>query len=442
MVDAPLLVANAIPGLADIRDEKERLRRDVEMRPEDTTLDAYERVPVESFGKGMLLGMGWTPGGAVGNTNARVVKPIEFVARPSLMGLGAAHAKPRDKKNKKRILKPGESAEGKEYMRVAPDADGKKRSYRTLDERLIKVHSMQLREGCLVEFRSGKHKRLYGRVEAMKDSSKKDSPDQQLTVRLNLNGESVTVTRADVDILDENALPSDHPALLTGAAAAEMNSRSLKRKEPAPSGASNGDHHHHHDKGDHSSKSSRRSHDDHPRHESDSHGHKRSRSRSSGGGHHHDHDRRDDSRKRSPHRDHASSSKRRRSRSRSRSKERARISWVVPGLRLRIVNQGFQKGRYYTKKGRVVDVVDQFSFTMQMEEGQLVEGVTEADVETVLPSRGGRVMILHGPHKRSSGHMMEKSKEKEIALVQTDGDLEVVHVSFDQIAEYLGSRTS
>ena len=87
-------------------------------------MDAYEAMPVEAFGDALLRGMGWAEGKPVGrNSTARprrrnrnrprapaaradsrrelppprrqvVVKPIEYLARPTRLGLGAAPAPP------------------------------------------------------------------------------------------------------------------------------------------------------------------------------------------------------------------------------------------------------------------------------------------------------------------------------------------------------------
>lgn len=69
MEAVPLLVQNKLPGADDIEDEKERLMYDIQLRPEEPTLEAYDRISVENFGKGALLGMGWKPGAPIGLSN-------------------------------------------------------------------------------------------------------------------------------------------------------------------------------------------------------------------------------------------------------------------------------------------------------------------------------------------------------------------------------------
>ncbi len=46
-------------------------------------------------------------------------------------------------------------------------------------------------------------------------------------------------------------------------------------------------------------------------------------------------------------------------------------------------------------------------------------------LETIIPSIGGQVMVLSGPWAGQSGKILEKSSEKELAIVQLDQDMEI-----------------
>ncbi|OEL16535.1 hypothetical protein BAE44_0022445 [Dichanthelium oligosanthes] len=79
---------------------------------------------------------------------------------------------------------------------------------------------------------------------------------------------------------------------------------------------------------------------------------------------------------------------------------------------VRVVSEQLGK-RLYLMKGNVVDVV--------MDDGlELVQGVEQDILETVLPRTNGRVHVLYGKHKGVCGRLVEKNSE-EIGLVE-DGD--------------------
>lgn len=91
-IDAiPILKQNAVPGLNGLPSDEAKFKHDIELRPDETRLEDYERVPVEEFGAAMLRGMGWKgdqSGGKQKDKN-RSDKPVEFKPRPALLGLGA-----------------------------------------------------------------------------------------------------------------------------------------------------------------------------------------------------------------------------------------------------------------------------------------------------------------------------------------------------------------
>ncbi|KAJ3286879.1 hypothetical protein HDU79_006156 [Rhizoclosmatium sp. JEL0117] len=55
----PILAKNAVPGIRDIADPKEKYLYDLSLRPEEATLEDFEQVPIEDFGIAMLRGMGY-----------------------------------------------------------------------------------------------------------------------------------------------------------------------------------------------------------------------------------------------------------------------------------------------------------------------------------------------------------------------------------------------
>ncbi|CAO3671430.1 unnamed protein product [Umbelopsis ramanniana] len=79
-----------------IPSELDVFRNDVQNRPEETSLEEYDQVPVEQFGAALLRGMGWKEGQALGGGKGGASEPLaakNFVRRDALLGLGA---KPED----------------------------------------------------------------------------------------------------------------------------------------------------------------------------------------------------------------------------------------------------------------------------------------------------------------------------------------------------------
>ncbi|GFU57813.1 g-patch domain and KOW motifs-containing protein [Nephila pilipes] len=83
-VTIPLIMQNKVPEGYETDD-----RLDVSLRPEESKLEDYERVPVEQFGMAMMRGMGWKEGDGIGNNNKKCIEPIEAQRRPKGLGLGA-----------------------------------------------------------------------------------------------------------------------------------------------------------------------------------------------------------------------------------------------------------------------------------------------------------------------------------------------------------------
>lgn len=70
--------------------EEDAYRRAIKAAPDVSTLEDYERVPVEEFGAALLRGMGWKEGS---KRKGQVDRPKEVKRRQNLLGLGATQLK-------------------------------------------------------------------------------------------------------------------------------------------------------------------------------------------------------------------------------------------------------------------------------------------------------------------------------------------------------------
>lgn len=103
----PILAQNAIPGMNELKSDKEKYLHDISHRPDETSLEDYNRIPIEDFGKALLKGMGWKEGTAVGKNPNGLVAPIVLAPRAALLGLGATAAPDLVEKKSKPLL-PGD----------------------------------------------------------------------------------------------------------------------------------------------------------------------------------------------------------------------------------------------------------------------------------------------------------------------------------------------
>ena len=76
------------------------------------------------------------------------------------------------------------------------------------------------------------------------------------------------------------------------------------------------------------------------------------------------------------------------------------------------------------------------------DQSELVQGVEQDMLETVLPRMNGLVLLLAGEHKGLCGHLVEKNSEEETGVVELSNTKDMIRVKYDQIAEYIGDPES
>merc|ERR1712038_1487296 len=113
--------------------------------------------------------------------------------------------------NQRESLNQEKAEKKKEEMRLLPGPDGKIRHYRKISEKLIPVHSTSVRQNALVEFVDGPHRTLYGRIHEFEPPPREAKELQRCKVKLIVSQQIVNTVRADFDVIDEYALPRDHP---------------------------------------------------------------------------------------------------------------------------------------------------------------------------------------------------------------------------------------
>nr|XP_051202574.1 protein MOS2-like [Lolium perenne] len=117
-------------------------------------------------------------------------------------------------------------------------------------------------------------------------------------------------------------------------------------------------------------------------------------------------------------------------------------SFKVPSLhshiRVRVVSKNMSK-RLYMMKGRVLDVTGPTTCDIVMDDGaEVVQGVEQDMLETVLPPVNGHALVLCGEHKGVYGRLVQKNFEERVGVLEDADTRDMIPVGLDKIAEYVG----
>jgi G patch domain/KOW motif-containing protein len=123
--------------------------------------------------------------------------------------------------------------------------------------------------------------------------------------------------------------------------------------------------------------------------------------------------------------------------------------WLLPGIRVRVVDRRLDGGRAYCRKGRVVEVHPGPTADVALEPlptdggggaAQLLSLVPQAALETVVPKQPGQpVVVLRGEHRGERATLLEARPDAGVAAVQLAEDLGcVLRLLLDDFAEAVG----
>nr|XP_048688656.1 G-patch domain and KOW motifs-containing protein [Caretta caretta] len=115
--------------------------------------------------------------------------------------------------------------------------------------------------------------------------------------------------------------------------------------------------------------------------------------------------------------------------------------WLRRDLRIRFVDKLYKGGKYYNTKMQIEDVLSPDTCVCRTEEGQVLDGIREAMLETVIP-RGSAdwVMVVLGEHAGRVGRILQRDQQRSRALVQLqhDEDGDVLALDYDAVCHYVG----
>ena len=120
---------------------------------------------------------------------------------------------------------------------------------------------------------------------------------------------------------------------------------------------------------------------------------------------------------------------------------RRQENWLIPNIRVRINHQnvGAHGSKYYAMKGIVKDVVQPKVCTLVMDvDGAIINDVKQEWLNSALPKKTGRVMVLSGKRKFKCGQMLLRDKKQKLVHVKLDSYDQVKRFTYDEVAEFLG----
>lgn len=114
-------------------------------------------------------------------------------------------------------------------------------------------------------------------------------------------------------------------------------------------------------------------------------------------------------------------------------------SWLRSHIRVRFISKSYLGGRLYLKKGRVIDVIrPKICDVLLDESSEMLQDVRQEYLETALPKKGGRIMVVGGKHRGQTGKLLERDSENEVGVVQLEDSFEMVRFALEDLAELVG----
>ncbi|XP_061266057.1 G-patch domain and KOW motifs-containing protein isoform X1 [Bos javanicus] len=113
--------------------------------------------------------------------------------------------------------------------------------------------------------------------------------------------------------------------------------------------------------------------------------------------------------------------------------------WLHRDLRVRFVDKLHKGGQYYNTKMTIEDVLSPDTCVCRTDEGQVLEGLREDMLETLVPKvPGDQVMVVLGQWAGRVGRLLDRDRARSRALVQLQREDRVVELHYDAICQFVG----
>ena len=116
-------------------------------------------------------------------------------------------------------------------------------------------------------------------------------------------------------------------------------------------------------------------------------------------------------------------------------KDEKEISWIIPGIIVKIIDKSIAK--YFSKKAKIVKVEEDYLAEIKLEGSKDILKIDQAMIETVIQKIEGRVIVLIGPDKGKEGILKSLNFDEYQALIELDNGNQVnlPYEFFSKIAE-------
>ena len=304
----------------------------------------YEQIPIKAFGMAMLRGMGWDPKVGIGKTFKQNVKVLETTVRPKGLGLGASAPGPNKNPNAK------------------ADTDSKE--------------ELEIKKGAYVQVLGGSQKKKYGVIEGI------DADNALCLVKFALGGKTASVGELNLKVVSKSEYVK-YGKDLSRLTQAHENAEKLK----ASDNYSRKDTHNqlYGDSEEYTKKVKLKKRSRSPRSKENSYGsdkHFEERQKHKKKKHeeiqYKDYEAKDKHKhkKKKHHKDVNEKT----------NLKQSRKTWLLPNLRVRMIDENFKKGKYYRQKLLVVDVYDRDGHcSCETGDGLLLDDLHQDMLETVVP---------------------------------------------------------
>jgi G patch domain/KOW motif-containing protein len=114
--------------------------------------------------------------------------------------------------------------------------------------------------------------------------------------------------------------------------------------------------------------------------------------------------------------------------------------WLLPNIRVKIADKKLHGGKFYLKKGIIVDVKAPTLCDVFIDGNkESVLDVRQSQLETVVPgTEGTPIQVLLGKYRGQRGRLLQRNTSTGLAAVQLTSDMSVHKLSLDDISEYCG----